>query len=91
MNPTDLLLRWPAPAADWNGAAPVGNGRLGAMVFGGTHRARIQINDSTVWSGTPAGPRRRSPASSPPAPVRGGWRRSATRSAQGNRTGPRSS
>ncbi|MGI5255054.1 glycosyl hydrolase family 95 catalytic domain-containing protein [Actinacidiphila glaucinigra] len=56
MNPTDLLLRWPAPAADWNGAAPVGNGRLGAMVFGGTHRARIQINDSTVWSGTPGGP-----------------------------------
>ncbi|MGW3243868.1 glycosyl hydrolase family 95 catalytic domain-containing protein [Streptomyces sp. NPDC001070] len=56
MNSTDLLLGWPAPAADWNEAAPVGNGRLGAMVFGGTHRARIQINDSTVWSGTPGGP-----------------------------------
>ncbi|MFF7209374.1 glycoside hydrolase N-terminal domain-containing protein [Streptomyces sp. NPDC008238] len=56
MNPTDLLLGWPAPAAGWNEAAPVGNGRLGAMVFGGAHRARIQINDSTVWSGTPGGP-----------------------------------
>ncbi|MDX3072664.1 glycosyl hydrolase family 95 catalytic domain-containing protein [Streptomyces sp. MI02-7b] len=58
MNPTDLLLGWPAPAAAWNEAAPVGNGRLGAMVFGGAHRARVQINDSTVWSGTPAGPAR---------------------------------
>ena len=54
--PEDLRLSWPLPAAHWNEAAPVGNGRLGAMVFGGTHRARIQINDSTVWSGTPAGP-----------------------------------
>ena len=52
----DLVLAWPAPAADWNEAAPVGNGRLGAMVFGGAHRARLQINDSTVWSGTPGGP-----------------------------------
>jgi Glycosyl hydrolase family 65, N-terminal domain len=52
----DLLLRWPEPAADWNEAAPIGNGRLGAMVFGGAHRSRIQLNDSTVWSGTPGGP-----------------------------------
>ncbi|MFJ9542290.1 glycosyl hydrolase family 95 catalytic domain-containing protein [Streptomyces sp. NPDC101225] len=56
MHPGDLLLKWPAPAAAWTEAAPVGNGRLGAMVFGGPHRARIQINDSTVWSGTPGGP-----------------------------------
>jgi len=53
----DLLLSWPHPAADWIEAAPVGNGRLGAMVFGGTRRARWQINDSTVWSGTPDSPR----------------------------------
>jgi alpha-L-fucosidase 2 len=52
----DLRLAWPRPAADWNEAAPVGNGRLGAMVFGGAHRSRVQINDSTVWSGTPHGP-----------------------------------
>ena len=56
MNDNDLLLAWPAPAEDWFEAAPVGNGRLGAMVFGGTHRARFGLNDSTVWSGTPDGP-----------------------------------
>ncbi|MBM7788145.1 glycosyl hydrolase family 95 catalytic domain-containing protein [Tenggerimyces flavus] len=48
-----LRLRWPAPAAEWSAAAPVGNGRLGAMVFGD---GRLQLNDSTVWSGTPSGP-----------------------------------
>ncbi|MFG2791901.1 glycoside hydrolase N-terminal domain-containing protein [Streptomyces sp. NPDC048419] len=52
----DLVLKWPAPAATWTEAAPVGNGRMGAMVFGGPHRARIQINDSTVWTGSPGGP-----------------------------------
>lgn len=52
----DLVLAWPGAARDWVEAAPVGNGRLGAMVFGGIRRARWQINDSTVWSGTPAGP-----------------------------------
>ncbi|WP_329051493.1 glycoside hydrolase family 95 protein [Amycolatopsis sp. NBC_01488] len=52
----DLLLSWPHPANDWTEAMPVGNGRLGAMVFGGTGRTRIQVNDATVWSGTPDGP-----------------------------------
>jgi alpha-L-fucosidase 2 len=52
----DLVLSWPGAASRWVEAAPVGNGRLGAMVFGGARRARWQINDSTVWSGTPAGP-----------------------------------
>ncbi|MEW1776324.1 glycoside hydrolase N-terminal domain-containing protein [Streptomyces sp. NPDC086777] len=56
MHSSDLVLSWPAPAADWTEAAPVGNGRIGAMVFGGAARSRIQINDSTVWSGTPGGP-----------------------------------
>jgi len=54
--PSDLVLSWPGAARQWVEAAPVGNGRLGAMVFGGTRRARWQINDSTVWSGTPDGP-----------------------------------
>ena len=54
---TDLVLSWPGAARQWVEAAPVGNGRLGAMVFGGTRAARWQINDSTVWSGTPDGPR----------------------------------
>ncbi|MEV6424665.1 glycoside hydrolase N-terminal domain-containing protein [Streptomyces sp. NPDC051662] len=52
----DLRLAWPQPAHEWNEATPVGNGRLGAMVFGGIETARFQINDSTLWSGTPAGP-----------------------------------
>jgi hypothetical protein len=56
MDDNDLLLAWPTQAANWFEAAPVGNGRLGAMVFGGTHRARFGLNDSTVWSGTPDGP-----------------------------------
>lgn len=53
---SDLILSWPAAARQWEQAAPVGNGRLGAMVFGGARRARWQINDATVWSGTPHGP-----------------------------------
>ncbi|WIV58185.1 glycosyl hydrolase family 95 catalytic domain-containing protein [Amycolatopsis nalaikhensis] len=53
---TDLLLSWPHPAHDWTEALPVGNGRLGAMVFGGPGRTRVQVNDATVWSGTPNGP-----------------------------------
>jgi hypothetical protein len=56
MRHNDLVLSWPAPAREWIEAAPVGNGRLGAMVFGGAGRTRLQVNDSTVWSGTPHGP-----------------------------------
>lgn len=52
----DLVLAWPRPADSWFEAAPVGNGRLGAMVFGGVRRGRWQINDSSVWSGTPSTP-----------------------------------
>ncbi|HTJ66360.1 MAG TPA: glycoside hydrolase N-terminal domain-containing protein [Actinospica sp.] len=52
----DLILSWPGAARQFVEAAPVGNGRLGAMVFGGARRARWQINDATVWSGTPNGP-----------------------------------
>lgn len=51
----DLVLTWPGQADSWFEAAPVGNGRLGAMVFGGAD-GRVQVNDSTVWSGTPGGP-----------------------------------
>lgn len=39
------------PAADWNVALPVGNGRLGAMVFGGVERERIQLNEESLWAG----------------------------------------
>ncbi len=40
-------------ARDWNEALPVGNGRLGAMVFGRTGDERIQLNEETVWEGYP--------------------------------------
>lgn len=41
------------PAANWNEALPVGNGRLGAMIFGGVHRERLQLNEDSLWSGAP--------------------------------------
>ena len=42
-----------APAAKWDEALPVGNGRLGAMIFGGKDEERIQLNEETYWSGGP--------------------------------------
>jgi len=48
-----LSLWYDAPAAQWVEALPVGNGRLGAMEFGGTAHDRIQFNESTVWTGEP--------------------------------------
>ena len=51
--PEGLVLWYRQPAADWNEALPVGNGRLGAMVFGGVSRERIQLNESSVWEGSP--------------------------------------
>ncbi|MEO3746393.1 glycoside hydrolase N-terminal domain-containing protein [Plantactinospora sp. B5E13] len=50
-----LRLAWRGPAREWVEATPLGNGRIGAMAFGGA-RARIQVNDATVWSGHPDGP-----------------------------------
>jgi alpha-L-fucosidase 2 len=41
------------PAPQWDHATPVGNGRLGAMIFGGVGRERIQLNEETLWSGGP--------------------------------------
>jgi len=41
------------PAPDWNSAHPVGNGRLGAMVFGRVDDERIALNEDTLWSGRP--------------------------------------
>ena len=45
-----LWYRQPA-GIDWNSALPVGNGRLGAMVFGGVERERLQLNEDSVWEG----------------------------------------
>ncbi|MCQ4088690.1 glycoside hydrolase N-terminal domain-containing protein [Saccharibacillus sp. JS10] len=41
------------PATKWEEALPAGNGRLGAMVFGGDRRERLQLNEDTLWSGFP--------------------------------------
>ena len=46
-----LKLWYRQPAAQWVEALPVGNGRLGAMVFGGVARERLQLNEDTLWSG----------------------------------------
>ena len=45
------VLWYRAPAANWNEALPVGNGRLAAMVFGGVRDERLQLNEDTVWAG----------------------------------------
>ncbi|MCH8686205.1 glycoside hydrolase family 95 protein [Pedomonas mirosovicensis] len=44
------------PAKEWVEALPVGNGRIGAMVFGGVERERLQLNEDTLWGGGPYDP-----------------------------------
>jgi len=51
--PEDLQLFYGAPAREWVEALPVGNGRLGAMVFGGATSEHLQLNEATLWSGGP--------------------------------------
>jgi alpha-L-fucosidase 2 len=51
--PRDLVLWYRKPAGQWTGALPIGNGRLGAMVFGGVETERVQLNEDTLWSGHP--------------------------------------
>lgn len=48
-----LALWYTHPADKWENAFPVGNGRLGAMVFGRTDEEQIQLNEDTYWSGGP--------------------------------------
>lgn len=48
-----LKLSYDKPASIWEEALPLGNGRLGAMVFGGVAEERYQLNDNTLWSGYP--------------------------------------
>lgn len=49
----ETVLWYRQPAAEWLEALPLGNGLLGAMVFGGTREERIAINESSFWSGRP--------------------------------------
>jgi len=46
-------LTYTQPAEKWVEALPVGNGRLGAMIFGAVAKERIALNDNTLWSGGP--------------------------------------
>ena len=47
-----MSIRFGKPAVYWTEALPVGNGRLGAMVFGGVENERIQLNEDSLWSGS---------------------------------------
>ena len=49
----NLKIWFTTPAVNWNEALPVGNGRLGAMVFGGIVYERLQLNEESVWTGQP--------------------------------------
>ena len=48
-----LWYRQPAGFWEWEEALPVGNGRLGGMVFGRTDYERIQLNEESIWYGKP--------------------------------------
>jgi len=51
--PSGLKIWFNQPAQNWNDALPVGNGRLGAMIFGGVEKEHLEINEATVWTGEP--------------------------------------
>jgi len=51
-----LLLWYDKPAAEWTEALPVGNGRLGAMIFGGPANEQLQLNEDTLYAGSPYDP-----------------------------------
>ena len=49
----ELKLQYDREASLWVEALPIGNGRLGAMVYGGTRHEELQLNEETVWGGSP--------------------------------------
>ncbi len=51
---SSTTLWYRKPASRWNEALPVGNGHLGAMIFGGIEEERIQLNEHSLWSGRAA-------------------------------------
>lgn len=50
----NLTLWYNSPASNWNEALPLGNGRMGAMVFGGIDNEHLQLNENTLYSGEPS-------------------------------------
>lgn len=61
-----MTLWYQQPAQEWTEALPVGNGRLGAMVYGGLNKERIQFNEDTLWNGEPGNNNRPGAAASLP-------------------------
>ena len=51
-----LTLFYTNAAVKWTEALPIGNGRLGAMIFGGVAREQLQLNEATLWAGGPYDP-----------------------------------
>lgn len=49
----ELKLRYDTPASIWEEALPLGNSRLGAMVYGNPSKEEIQLNEETIWAGSP--------------------------------------
>ena len=49
----EMRMWYKQPAPQWDHGIPIGNGRLGAMVWGGTEEERIQLNEDTIWAGAP--------------------------------------
>ncbi len=54
--PPPLAVWFAQEARDWGEAFPIGNGRLGAMAFGGVREERLALNEDTLWSGRPYSP-----------------------------------
>jgi len=54
IEPDPLVMWYDAPAGVWNEALPIGNGRLGAMVYGDPGTETLQLNENTFWSGGPS-------------------------------------
>lgn len=49
----ETQIRFNAPADHFTASCPVGNGRLGGMLFGGVDEERVILNENTMWSGSP--------------------------------------
>ena len=53
LNPKNELLKYSRPALSWNQAMPIGNGSLGAMIFGGINEEKLCLNYDELWTGKP--------------------------------------
>ena len=52
-NDIENKLWYDSSASAWEEALPLGNGKTGAMIFGGAAHEQVQLNDNTLWSGYP--------------------------------------